>query len=75
MRNNLKWFFRQEFCKPKDFLYVDLKHIKQGLKNNPWKVFVGFPILVILGIVLMILYYLTLPFRLLNEIAQSWCEL
>ena len=72
--NKLKWFFRQEFCKPCDFIYVDKKTVKQELKKNPLKVILAIIVLTLLGGLCMILYYLTLPFRLINELLQLWCE-
>lgn len=72
--NKLGWFFRQEFCKPCDFIYFNKKTIKQELKKNPFRVIFAIIILMLLGSLFMILYYLTLPLRLINELLQLWCE-
>ena len=72
--NKLEWFFRQEFCKPCDFIYIDKKTVKQELKKNPLKIILSIIFLLLLGGTFMILYYITLPFRLINELLQIWCE-
>lgn len=72
--NKLERFFEQEFCKPCDFLYIDRKTVKQELKKNPLKIILAIIAFMLLGGSCMILYYLTLPFRLINELLQLWCE-
>ena len=72
--NKLERFFKQEFCKPCDFLYVNRKTVKQELKKNPLKIILAIIAFMLLGGLCMILYYLTLPFRLTNELLQLWCE-
>lgn len=71
--NKLGWFFRQEFCTPYDFLHFDKKDVIQRLKKNPLKTIFIFVSLILLGSLCMVLYYLTLPFRLVNELLQLWC--
>lgn len=72
--DDLKYFFRKEFCTPLDFFWIDWKTVKKNMKTMPVKVIFALIILIPVSILLMAQYYTTLPFRLLNEIAQSWCE-
>ena len=72
--NKLEYFFRQDFCKPCDFFVFDKQTIKKELKKNPLKLIPAFIILIILNSLFMILYYLTLPFRVINELVELYCE-
>ena len=67
-------FFEDEFCTPSDFFDINWETVKNSIELMPFKAILALVIVVLVGILLMVQYYLTLPFRLLNEIAQYWCE-
>lgn len=67
-------FFKDEFCTPPDFFDINWDIVKKSIEIMPFKAILALIICVLVGILLVVQYYLTLPFRLLNEIAQYWCE-
>lgn len=74
MLNELKYFFKEEFCTPSDFFDINWDVVKKSIETIPFKAIIALIICVLVGIFLMVQYYITLPFRLLNEIAQIWRE-
>lgn len=65
---------KENFCRPSDFFDIDWDVVKKSIEIMPFKAILALIILVLVGVLLMVQYYITLPFRLLNEIAQYWCE-
>lgn len=74
MFNELKYFFKEDFCTPSDFFDINWETVKKNIEIMPFKAILALIICILVGILLMVQYYITLPFRLLNEIAQFWCE-
>lgn len=70
----IQTFFKEEFCRPSDFFDINWDVAKKSIEIMPFKAILALIICVLIGVLLMVQYYLTLPFRLLNEIAQYWCE-
>lgn len=72
--DDLQWFFKEDFFKPLDFFWISWKAVRKGIKEMPLKTCLAVVYLIIFGTLFMTLYYLTLPFRLLSLLCETWCE-
>lgn len=71
---DLQYFFEEDFFKPLDFFWINWKAVKNGIKTMPLRTCLAVVYLIIFGTLFMTLYYLTLPFRLLSLLCETWCE-
>ena len=69
---NIKNFFKEDFCYPSDFINIDWKIVKINLKESFLFGAIILILYILIGLFLMLQYYITLPFRLLNEIGEWW---
>lgn len=76
---NIKWifrklrrFFKEDFCYPYNFIDVDWKLVKKNFQESFFFALITFTGYLFFSIFYMLLYYITLPVRILNEIAQWW---
>lgn len=68
----LKRFFKEDFCYPYNFIDIDWKVVKRNFHENFFFALFTFIGYLFFGTFLMLQYYITLPFRLLSEIAEWW---
>lgn len=69
---NLKDFFEHDFCYPSDFININWKIVKINLKESFLFGAVVLILYILIALFLMLQYYITLPFRILNETAEWW---
>lgn len=76
------WRKENEFCYPSDFYWylksLDKEKIKEECEINKIKTILILTIAILLGMciiptICMIIYYMTYPFKLLNNYCEDWC--
>lgn len=70
----IKRYLKNDLLKPYNFYYIDENIIKEKCPNIIKRTFV-FMIFLFICTFFLIFYYFSVPFSIINEWCESWCEM